>query len=112
MPNDGAHRDAGTLAARIAVAPQLSNAAIAHARVAAWLDEAVPAVAARLEQLFSEHPTVHSLIASIADASPYLQQILDFGGVPRQMSVAADKHQAVGTLLQAAAGGAPQQSAS
>lgn len=48
----------------------------------------------------------------LADASPYLKQILDFGGVPRQMPVAADKHQAVGALLQAAAAWAPQQSVS
>jgi anti-anti-sigma factor len=37
----------------------------------------------------------------LADASPYLKQILDFGGIPRQVSMAADKHQAVGQLLQA-----------
>jgi hypothetical protein len=37
----------------------------------------------------------------LAEASPYLKQILDFGGIPRQVSMAADMHQAVGQLLQA-----------
>ena len=37
----------------------------------------------------------------LADASPYLRQILDFGGVPRQVSLVEDKHTAVSSLLQA-----------
>jgi len=39
----------------------------------------------------------------LADASPYLKQILDFGGVPRRVSVVRDKQQAMGKLLQPAA---------
>ena len=41
----------------------------------------------------------------LADASPYLKQILEFGGIPRQVALVRDKHQAVGELLQAGAGG-------
>jgi len=37
----------------------------------------------------------------LADASPYLRQILDFGGVPRLVSLVEDKHTAVSSLLQA-----------
>ena len=39
----------------------------------------------------------------LADASPYLKQILDFGGVPRQVRLAGDTHEAVWQVL----GGAP-----
>jgi anti-anti-sigma factor len=48
----------------------------------------------------------------LTDASPYLRQILDFGGIPRQVSMATDKHQAVGKLLQAAETISAHQSAS
>jgi hypothetical protein len=37
----------------------------------------------------------------LSDASPYLRQILDFGGIPRQVTMAVDTHQAVGQLLHA-----------
>lgn len=37
----------------------------------------------------------------LADASPYLRQILDFGGVPRQVTLASDKHAAVWEILHA-----------
>jgi hypothetical protein len=36
----------------------------------------------------------------LADASPYLRQILDFGGVPRQVTLVSDTHQAVWQLRQ------------
>ena len=35
-----------------------------------------------------------------ADASPYLRQILDFGGVPQHVAVVLDKHAAVWSLQQ------------
>jgi hypothetical protein len=37
----------------------------------------------------------------LTDASPYLRQILDFGGIPRQVHLASDKQQAVWQLQQA-----------
>jgi hypothetical protein len=37
----------------------------------------------------------------LADASPYLRQILDFGGVPRQVRLVGDTHEAVWQLLHA-----------
>ncbi len=40
----------------------------------------------------------------LSDASPYLRQILDFGGIPQRVSMARDKHEAVGELLQGSAG--------
>ena len=39
----------------------------------------------------------------LADASPYLRSILDFGGIPRRVAMAPDKQAAVGELLHAGA---------
>lgn len=36
----------------------------------------------------------------LVEASPYVRQILDFGGVPRHLSVADDKQQAICQVLQ------------
>jgi hypothetical protein len=36
----------------------------------------------------------------LSDASPYLRQILDFGGVPRQVRLAGDTSEAVYALMQ------------
>jgi anti-anti-sigma factor len=36
----------------------------------------------------------------LVEASPYVRQILDFGGVPRHVSVADDKQQAIWQVLQ------------
>jgi anti-anti-sigma factor len=36
----------------------------------------------------------------LVEASPYVRQILDFGGVPRHVSVADDKAQAIWQVLQ------------
>src|SRR5262245_63659113 len=41
----------------------------------------------------------------LSDASPYLKQILDFGGVPRQVRLAGDTHEAVWHVL----GGMPSE---
>ena len=46
------------------------------------------------------------------DASPYLRQILDFGGVPRRVAVVDDKHEAVWSLLHAEEALAAQHAAS
>jgi hypothetical protein len=39
----------------------------------------------------------------LADASPYLRSILDFGGIPRRVTMARDTHAAVGELLHSSA---------
>ena len=66
-------RTEGSLAQRIVAAPQLSAPGEAQARVKAWLDEiAATAAGPELKQLLAEHPTLNTLIAGIAEASPYL----------------------------------------
>ena len=39
----------------------------------------------------------------LADASPYLRSILDFGGIPGRVTMARDTHAAVGELLHSGA---------
>lgn len=55
-----------------------------------------------LDPLVRLERAVHDSGAKIvfADASPYLRQILDFGGVPRHVAVVLDKHAAVWSLQQ------------
>jgi len=58
------------LAARIVTAPQLVDADAAQARLAEWLAGLNPA--APLETLLAAHPTLQTLLASLAESSPYL----------------------------------------
>jgi len=55
------------------------------------------------DSLLSLHRTVESQGGRLvfSDASPYVRQILDFGGVPRHVSLTDDKHAAVWSLLHA-----------
>jgi [glutamine synthetase] adenylyltransferase / [glutamine synthetase]-adenylyl-L-tyrosine phosphorylase len=71
----GARAQAGeaSLARRIVAAPLLSSAAAAHARVEEWLAEVAGTAAGRaLARLLADHPTVKTLVAALADGSPYL----------------------------------------
>jgi glutamate-ammonia-ligase adenylyltransferase len=66
-------RQTGPLARRIVAAPALSSAEAAQARLGDWLAEIAGSAAGRaLAELFADHPTVRSLIAALADGSPYL----------------------------------------
>ncbi len=62
-----------SLARRIVAAPRLSSAEAAHARVEEWLAEIAGTAAGRaLARLLADHPTVKTLVAALADGSPYL----------------------------------------
>src|SRR5262245_24054586 len=68
--SDTAH---GTLAQRIAAAPQLHAADAARGRVADWLGEIAETPAGQaLRRLLADHPTLDALITGLADGSPYL----------------------------------------
>ena len=73
-PADGAGR---SLARRIVAAPLLRAADAAHARVADWLAD-IAGTSARdaLAGLFVAHPALHALIAGLAEASPYLWDLV------------------------------------
>jgi len=63
----------GTLAARIATAPELAQPKPAKARVGAWLNEIKAEPAARgLAALLDGHPALMQAMAAIAESSPYL----------------------------------------
>ena len=55
-----------------------------------------------LDPLLRMQQTLHASGGRLVlvDASPYVRQILDFGGVPRHLSLVEDKHQAVWQVLQ------------
>ena len=66
----------GTFAQRITAAPQLSAAETAHARVERWLAEIGSTAAGRtLARLLAVHPTVNTLMAAVAEGSPYLWEL-------------------------------------
>ncbi|GIL02807.1 MAG: glutamate-ammonia-ligase adenylyltransferase [Alphaproteobacteria bacterium] len=65
-----------SLASRIATAPQLVDAAAARARVADWLaQQRETRAGAALAALFARVPRAESLIAAIAEHSPYLREL-------------------------------------
>jgi glutamate-ammonia-ligase adenylyltransferase len=68
---------ASSLAQRIAAAPHLCAAREAHARLAGWLaDIAATEAGAGIARLLAAHPVARSLIAAIAEGSPYLWDLV------------------------------------
>ncbi len=64
--------DAATLAGRIVTAPRLLDRKLAQARVAEWLAGLPAAAAKALKAVFAAHPTVNTLMESLAESSPFL----------------------------------------
>jgi glutamate-ammonia-ligase adenylyltransferase len=65
-----------TFARRIAAAPRLFAEDEARARVEDWLEEIAGTPAGRtLKQLVADHPMLNSLLAGIAEGSPYLWEL-------------------------------------
>ena len=64
-----------TLAERIVTAPRLIEPKAARARVAEWLAGLQPAEAKPLKALLAAHPTVSTLLESLAESSPYLWEL-------------------------------------
>ena len=60
------------LADLITTAPQLSDPDAARLRVSDWLDSVPSADSKSLKSLFSERPIIGTLVASLAESSPYL----------------------------------------
>jgi glutamate-ammonia-ligase adenylyltransferase len=63
------------LCARIATAPQLTNAPAAHDRVAAWLADLPSHVAEPLQAMLAENRTLDTLMATLAESSPHLWEL-------------------------------------
>ena len=68
-------RSGVTLAERIVTAPHLVDAKAARARVAEWLAGLPAAEAKPLKALLAAHPTVDTLLESLAESSPYLWEL-------------------------------------
>src|SRR5262245_48325213 len=73
MDESGIRPAGDALALRMAAAPRLAAGEAAHARLEQWLAEiaATPA-GGTLARLLTDHPTVRTLIAALADGAPYL----------------------------------------
>lgn len=84
----------GCLAERVATAPQLVDAGAARARVADWLSGIGDAEAAPLRELFAAHPTVNTLVESLAESSPYLWDLAsrEPGRLNRLLNADPDRH--------------------
>jgi glutamate-ammonia-ligase adenylyltransferase len=67
--------DGITLAERIVTAPNLVEPTAARARVAEWLAGLPVAAAKPLKALLAVHPTVNTLLESLAESSPYLWEL-------------------------------------
>src|SRR6185312_15762599 len=63
------------LADLIAIAPRLSDPDAARSRVSDWLAEASSSEAKALKGVFSERPTIASLVESLGESSPYLWEL-------------------------------------
>jgi glutamate-ammonia-ligase adenylyltransferase len=68
----GANVKAASLAARFVTAPQLSTPDKAGQRLSEWLADLAPGQAAEFEDLFARFPHARTIFASVAEASPYL----------------------------------------
>jgi glutamate-ammonia-ligase adenylyltransferase len=66
----------GTLAERIVRAPQLSDAEAARGRLDDWRAELPSHAAKPLNALLAAHPTVNTLLESLAESSPFLWDLI------------------------------------
>ncbi len=66
------------LAARFVTGPQLSEPAEAERRLADWFVDISPEHARVLEEIIGQFPHAKSILAGIAEASPYLFDLLKF----------------------------------
>lgn len=66
----------GPLAARIVTAPYLVDAAAAEARLNDWLTGLADGGGNEMRALLAAHPTVETLLASLAESSPFLWDLV------------------------------------
>ncbi len=88
------HASGATLAERIVTAPILIEPKAARARLSEWL-AGLPATQVKpLKALFDAHPTVSTLLQSLAENSPYLWELVasDPGRLLRLLCADPDRH--------------------
>ncbi|MBU6464959.1 MAG: bifunctional [glutamine synthetase] adenylyltransferase/[glutamine synthetase]-adenylyl-L-tyrosine phosphorylase [Bradyrhizobium sp.] len=86
--------DQGGLAARFVDGPQLSDALDAERRLAGWLADLEPAHAAAIRQLAAQFPQAGIILSGIAEASPYLFDLMraDAARLVRLLGCDPDRH--------------------
>lgn len=93
-PSDRGAADSRPLAARFATAPTLHAPADARQRLADWLNDAPPGDAEALRAILAQHPTAATIFEAIAEASPYLFDLMraDAARVVRLLQTDPDPH--------------------
>ena len=84
----------GCLAARFVDTPQLSDPLEAERRLAGWLADIEPGQAAAIRGFAGQFPQVHRMLQGIAEASPYLFDLMraDAARLPRLLGCDPDRH--------------------
>lgn len=79
MKSSGA-RIGSVLVAQFADGPQLADREAALERIATWTSELSPGTAVGLHELLESHPLAETILAGIAEASPYLFDLIRADG--------------------------------
>src|ERR1700749_4374114 len=75
-PSASDKTEPGCLAARLVEGPQLSNSADAERRLDGWLADLEPEQASAIRRLAASYPQAHRILLGIAEASPYLFDLI------------------------------------
>jgi [glutamine synthetase] adenylyltransferase / [glutamine synthetase]-adenylyl-L-tyrosine phosphorylase len=94
-----APRSGATLAERIVTAPYLIEAKAARARLSEWLADLPGTQAQLLGALLAAHPTLDTLLQSLAESSPYLWELVSGDAARFLRLLACDPDQHLTTLL-------------
>lgn len=102
-PSERGAAESRSLAARFATAPTLHAPADARQRLAGWLHDAPPDDADALRGILDRHPTAATIFEAIAEASPYLFDLMraDAARVARLLQTDPDPH--IGNLIDSTA---------
>ncbi|MFZ5733458.1 MAG: bifunctional [glutamine synthetase] adenylyltransferase/[glutamine synthetase]-adenylyl-L-tyrosine phosphorylase [Pseudomonadota bacterium] len=102
-PSERGAAESRSLAARFATAPTLHAPADAQQRLAGWLHDAPRDDADALRGILDRHPTAATIFEAIAEASPYLFDLMraDAARVARLLQTDPDPH--IGNLIDSTA---------
>jgi glutamate-ammonia-ligase adenylyltransferase len=99
---------AASLAGRIVIAPRLIDADAAKARLAAWLEQLPDADAPPLRAMLAAHPIVENLLASLAESSPFLWDLVTAAPARLRALMANEPERHLSELLAASGSAAAQ----
>ena len=98
-PSVDSSAKSASLAELITTAPQLVEPKPASARVADWLGSLAPGEAKPLKALLGAQPTINTLLASLAESSPYLWELASREPERLLRLLRANQDQRLATLL-------------